>query len=59
MSNQDIRRTAAGAGVRLWQIAEELGIADCSLSRKLRKELSPEEKEKIFSIIQRLSKEVG
>lgn len=59
MTNQDIRRTAAGAGVKLWQIAGELGIADCSFSRKLRKELSPEEKANIFSIIERLSKEVG
>lgn len=59
MSNQDIRHTAAGAGVRLWQIAEELGIADCSLSRKLRKELLQEEKERIFAIIKRLSKEVS
>lgn len=59
MINQDIRRTAAGAGVKLWQIAEALGIADCSLSRKLRRELPPEEKEKIFGIIRELSKEVG
>lgn len=59
MSNQDIRRKAAGAGVKLWQIADALGIADCSLSRKLRKELAQEEKEKIFSIIQRLSREVS
>lgn len=57
MKNQDIRRTAAGSGVKLWQIAESLGIADCSLSRKLRKELPNDEKEKIFSIIDRLAKE--
>lgn len=59
MMNQDIRRTAAGAGVKLWQIAEALGIADCSLSRKLRRELPAEEKEKIFGIIRELSQEVG
>lgn len=59
MNNQDIRRTAAGAGVKLWQIAEALGIADCSLSRKLRRELPQAEKEKIFFIIQELSKEAG
>ncbi len=59
MMNQDIRRAAAGAGVRLWQVADALGIADCSLSRKLRKELPPNEKEKIFSIIRELSQEVG
>lgn len=59
MKNQQIRRAAAGAGVKLWQVAEALGIADCSFSRKLRRELPPEEKEKIFSIIQELSKGVN
>lgn len=59
MSNQEVRRTAAGAGVKLWQIADALGITDSSFSRKLRKELPQEEKEKIFSIIQKLSQEVG
>ena len=59
MHNQDIRSVAAGSGVKLWQIADALGIADCNFSRKLRKELSPEEKKRIFAIIKRLSKEVG
>ena len=59
MSNQDIRLTAAGAGVRLWQIADALGISDYKFSRKLRKELPQEEKENIFSIIRELSQEVG
>ena len=59
MFNQDIRRMAAGNGVRLWQIAEALGIADCSLSRKMRKELPPDEKERIVRIIRELSQEVN
>lgn len=59
MKNQDIRRAAAGAGIKLWQIADALGIADCSFSRKLRKELTQDEKEKIFSIIRGLAKEVS
>ena len=59
MKNQDIRLAAAEAGIKLWQIADALGIADCSFSRKLRKELPQDEKEKIFSIIRGLSKEVG
>lgn len=58
MCNVDVRRAAAGNGVRLWQIAEALGIADCNLSRKLRKELPDEEKKAIFAIIQDLSQEV-
>lgn len=58
MANQDIRIAAAGASVRLWQIAEALGIADFNFSRKLRRELPAEEKEKIFGIIRELSQEV-
>ncbi len=56
--NVDVRRTAAGNGVKLWQIADALGISDCSLSRKLRKELSAEEKAAVFAIIRNLSQEV-
>ena len=59
MCNQDIRQTATELSVRLWQIADALGITDSSFSRRLRKELPQEEKEKIFSIIQKLSQEVG
>lgn len=58
MSNQDIRQRAKEAGVKLWQIADALGLADCNFSRKLRKELSQDEKEKIFSIIRELSRGV-
>lgn len=54
MANEDIRRAAGGAGVKLWQIAEELGISDCSFSRRLRKELSQEKKQEVFSVIERL-----
>ena len=46
MQNQDIRRAAAGAGVKLWQVAEALGIADTTFCRKLRHELPQEEKER-------------
>lgn len=58
MHNEIIRRYAAGKGVKLWQVAEALGIADTSLSRKMRKELSTEEKQKIFRIIDGMAKEV-
>lgn len=55
MRNQDVRLAAESAGVRLWEIAEALGIADCNLSRRLRRELPQAEKEKIFGIIEQLS----
>ncbi|WP_432352630.1 hypothetical protein [Anaerotruncus rubiinfantis] len=54
MTNQDIRFEAAGAGVKLWQIADKLGITDSSFSRKLRKEFGTEEKEHIRQIIAEL-----
>lgn len=57
VKNQDIRDAAKKAGIKLWQIAEKLGIWDATLSRKLRKELPQEEKEKIIGIIAELAKE--
>ena len=53
--NEDIRQEAMEANVRLWQIADKLGVNDCNFSRKLRKELSVEEKAKIRTIISELS----
>lgn len=57
MCNLDVRQAAASAGVRLWQIANAIGLNDGNFSRKLRKELPTEEKRKIFGIIERLAKE--
>ena len=55
MANSDIKLIAAVKGVKLWQVADKLGIADGSLSRKLRKELSQEEKEHILQIITQIA----
>lgn len=55
MKNLDIRQEAKDAKVRLWQIAERIGVNDGNFSRKLRKELSVEEKTKIRAIISELS----
>ena len=46
MANLKLRRAAAGAGVKLWQVAEALGVADATLSRWLRRELSVGENNK-------------
>ena len=59
MENILIRRTAAAAGVRLWQIAEKLGMSDASFSRKLRLELPEGEQKKIFAIIETIAKEAA
>lgn len=59
MANTAIRIAVASSGVKLWQIAEALGIADSSLSRKLRRELPAEEKQKILAIIDQLKEETN
>ena len=53
--NRDIRRAAAFSGVCLWQIADSLGITDANFSRKLRRELPADEKEKIMQIIKNIT----
>lgn len=58
MTNQDIRLEVAGNGLKLWQIAEGLGITDSSFSRRLRKELPESEKEKIRIIIEQLTNQL-
>lgn len=54
MKNVEIRSAYMQAGIKQWQLAEVLGISETHFSRKLRKELSQEEKEKILETIQRL-----
>ena len=56
MSNTDIRRAAAAAGVPHWKIAEYLGISEFTLSRKLRRELNPTEQDAILKAIEILSR---
>jgi hypothetical protein len=58
MKNLQIRAYAVSKGIKLWEIAEELKIADSQFSRMLRKELDNEAKVKIASIIDKLAKEV-
>ena len=57
MKNVEIRSAYMLAGIKQWQLAEAMGISETHLSRKLRKELSQEEKQNILEIIDRLSKE--
>lgn len=59
MKNIDIRLYASRRGVRLWEIAERLEMQDSNFSRKLRKELPAEEKERIKVIIDEIVKERG
>ncbi len=53
--NKDIKELAKAKGVKLWQIANKLGIYDGNFSRKLRYELTLSERQQILNIIESLS----
>lgn len=55
MANEKIKNIARQKKVRLWEVADELGIQDSALSRKMRKELPQTEADMILEIIERLS----
>lgn len=55
--NKDLKALARINKVPYWRIAQELGISENTLGRKLRYELSIEESEKIVSIIYKLKEE--
>ena len=57
MANEFLKKTAQKHGVRLWQIADRLGINDGNFSRKLRHELPDDERENILRIIDDIVKE--
>lgn len=56
MCNFEIRCAAGGYGLKMWQVAEEIGMNESAFSRKLRKELPPDEKQRILEAIDRLAK---
>ncbi len=57
MQNIDLKQAAKQADVRIWRLADYLGISEATMTRKLRHELPEEEKQKLLSAIDRLAKE--
>lgn len=47
MANEDIRYLIKDERLKHWKLAQRLGISEATLVRKLRKELSTEEKDEI------------
>ena len=56
MTNLEIRRMAKAEGVPFWRIAEVMQISEPTMTRKLRRELSCEEKNKVKAIIKTIAK---
>ena len=57
MKNAKIREAATAAGVKHWQIADALGIADGTFCRKLRYEFNEAETEKVLAIIRSIAEQ--
>lgn len=58
-ANEDIRQAAQGKNIYLWQVAQRFGVSDSNFSRLLRQELPKEKKDRMFQIINDLSREEG
>ena len=51
MRNKEIREAKKEKGMSQWQLGELLGVSENTVNRRLRKELSDEEKQKILKVI--------
>lgn len=56
-ANLDVRGRAKFEGVKLWQIADKLGIRASTFSIELRYELPEERKQEIYEAIKEIRKE--
>lgn len=56
MKNLDIRKEMSDRRLFNYEVAEAMGITEFSFSRKMRKELSPKEKEKVLAAIEEAAK---
>lgn len=54
IKNTDIRAEVKQAGLKLWEVAEKIGITDSGMSVMLRHELTDEKKSIIRSAIKEL-----
>lgn len=57
LANTKIRTTAKEKGIRLWEVANALGISEPTMTRKLRTELPLNEQQNILGIIDELAEE--
>lgn len=57
MNGQEVKAFIKGAGVKLWEVAEVLGMSDGNFSRRLRKPFGNEEVENIKCIVNELAKQ--
>ena len=57
LENAAIRTRAKEKGVRLWELAEIMGISEPTITRRLRRELPAEQQEKMLALIDEIAAE--
>lgn len=57
MSGAEVKKRILAAGLKIWQVAYVFGVTDGNFSRKLRKDFSEEDTDKVLSIIEKLKAE--
>lgn len=50
-ANQEVREAAQKNGVRLWEVAERLGVSETTFSKSLRHELPQPKKQHLLDLI--------
>ena len=56
MNGQDVKQRILDSGLKIWQVAYAFGITDGNFSRKLRKDFSEDDTNKVLQIIDELAK---
>ena len=59
LANQDIRKIIKDAGLRHFEVFDEMGISQATWTQLLCRPLSQSDREQILSIVERLSKELA
>ena len=54
MENLNISQKIKEAGLKQWEVAEAYGISEGNFSRLMRRELSPERRQRVLDVIERL-----
>ena len=54
-TNKEVRDAMYKSGVKQWELAEAVGLAESTMCRRFRKEFDAEEKEYLLSVIAELA----
>lgn len=57
MTGAEIKQSILAAGLKVWQVAYAYGINDSNFSRKLRRDFSDKDTQKVMDIIEKLKAE--